>query len=115
MDLVIYTGLGLSGRSLMLTRSSDAVIVGCGHVGAIDEFILAYEDNKPIGVLEGPWATDDVVRMIIEKGKSHHNIIFDKDPKKLVEKVIQMVVIRKKGINKTFSNHNEVETGSLNI
>jgi uncharacterized protein (TIGR00725 family) len=31
-DLVIYTGFEYSGRNLLLTRSSDAVIVVCGRM-----------------------------------------------------------------------------------
>ena len=103
MDLVIYTGFGFSGRNLMLTRSSDAVIIGCGRIGTINEFTIAYEDNKPIGILEGPWATDDVIRMIIEKGnRPNPYIVFDKDPKALVEKVIKMVTETKKAVYKNY-------------
>lgn len=97
MDLIIYTGFGFSGRNLMLTRSADAVIFGCGRIGTINEFTIAYEDGKPIGVLEGEWSADEVIKMIIEKGnRPTNNIVFDKDPKKLVEKVIEMVVKRKR-------------------
>ena len=96
MDLIIYTGFGFSGRNLMLTRSADAVIVGCGRIGTINEFTIAYEDGKPIGVLEGSWTTDEVIKMIIEKGHRPNNlVVFDKDPKKLVEKVIELVVRKK--------------------
>ena len=51
LDLIIYTGFGYSGRNLLLTRSSDAVIVGPGRIGTINEFTIAYEDSKPIGIL----------------------------------------------------------------
>ena len=109
MDLVIYTGFGFSGRNLMLTRSSDAVIVGCGRIGTINEFTIAFEDNKPIGILEGPWMADDIIHMIIENSnRPHSHVVFYKDPKKLVEKVIQMVVARKKGLYKTYNNYDGV-------
>jgi uncharacterized protein (TIGR00725 family) len=99
MDLIIYTGFGFSGRNLMLTRSADAVIFGCGRIGTINEFTIAFEDRKPIGVLEGGWSADEVIKMIIEKGnRPTNNIVFDKDPKKLVEKVISLVVASKKSI-----------------
>jgi uncharacterized protein (TIGR00725 family) len=92
MDVIIYTGFGYSGRNLLLTRSSDAVIVGCGRIGTINEFTIAYEDHKPIGVLEGSWETDELFRTILEKGhRQDTNVIFDSDPKRLVEKVIQAV------------------------
>ena len=47
MDLIIYTGFGYPGRDLLLTRSSDAVIIGCGRIGTIHEFTIAFEDAKP--------------------------------------------------------------------
>src|SRR3989338_6691999 len=36
MDMIVYTGFGYPGRNLMLTRASDAVIIGCGRVGTLD-------------------------------------------------------------------------------
>ncbi|MEK7179054.1 MAG: hypothetical protein AAB727_02245, partial [Patescibacteria group bacterium] len=53
LDLIVYTGFGFSGRNLLLTRASDAVFIGCGRVGTIKAFTIAFEDKKPIGVLEG--------------------------------------------------------------
>lgn len=92
LDLVIYTGAGYSGRNLLLTRSSDAVLVGCGRVGTINEFSVAFEDHKPIGVLQGSWETDEVIRDIMQKGhRANELVVFDGDPKKLVEKVIKLV------------------------
>ena len=113
MDLIIYTGFGFSGRNLMLTRSSDAVIVGCGRIGTINEFTIAFEDNKPIGILEGSWMADDIIRMIIENSnRPHDHVVFDKDPKKLVEKVIAMVIARKKGAYRAYTNYDKVEVDS---
>jgi len=92
LDLIIYTGFGYSGRNLLLTRSSDAVFVGCGRIGTINEFTIAFEDHKPIGVLNGDWETDEVLKTIIEKGRRENKkIVFDSDPKRLVEKVIELV------------------------
>ena len=92
LDIVIYTGFGYSGRNLLLTRASDAVFIGCGRVGTLNEFTIAFEDGKPIGVLEGEWETDELIHTIIEKGhKPNHKIVFDRDPKALVEKVIALV------------------------
>ena len=50
LDLIIYTGFGYAGRDLLLTRSADAVITGCGRIGTIHEFTIAFEDGKPIGI-----------------------------------------------------------------
>ena len=92
MDLIIYTGFGYSGRDLLLTRSSDAVFIGCGRIGTIHEFTIAYEDSKPIGILEGDWDMDEVLKNIMEKSnRVNDRIIFDSNPKRLVERVIALV------------------------
>jgi len=96
LDLIIYTGFGFSGRNLLLTRSSDAVICGCGRVGTINEFTVAYEDGKPLGVLEGSWETDEVIKNMLEKGhRKNDSVIFDTDPKKMVERLAKMVQAQK--------------------
>ncbi|MBI4118127.1 MAG: LOG family protein [Parcubacteria group bacterium] len=97
LDLIIYTGFGYSGRNLLLTRSSDAVIVGCGRIGTVNEFTIAFEDKKPIGVLEGSWETDEVFKNIIEKAhRPNGKIVFDSDPKALVERLVELVKKEKK-------------------
>jgi hypothetical protein len=92
LDLIIFTGSGYAGRNLLLTRSSDAVIVGCGRMGTINEFTIAFEDNKPIGVLEGEWGTDELIeKMVTESHRGPGKIVYEKDPKRLVEKVIELI------------------------
>src|SRR3989344_6037786 len=92
MDLIVYTGFGYSGRDLLLTRSSDAVICGCGRIGTIHEFTIAFEDNKPIGIFEGPWEMDTELEEIVKKGhRSHEKIVIGGDPKKLLEDLITLI------------------------
>jgi uncharacterized protein (TIGR00725 family) len=92
MDAIIYTGFGFPGRDLMLVRSSDAIVIGCGRIGTIHEFTVAWEANMPLGILEGEWATDEVIRNIIKNSnRDNPNVVFDKDPKTLVSKLIEMV------------------------
>lgn len=92
MDLIIYTGFGYPGRDLLLTRSSDAVVFGCGRIGTIHEFTVAFEDQKPIGIFEGPWEMSAELEEIIEKGhRPNPKIIKNPDPKKLLEGVIALV------------------------
>ncbi len=93
LDLIIYTGFGYPGRDLILTRSSDAVLFGCGRIGTIHEFTIAFEDQKPIGILESAgWDTDEELKNIIELGHRPNNrIVFDSDPKALVERIIELV------------------------
>jgi len=92
LDLIIYTGFGYPGRDLILTRSSDAVFFGCGRIGTIHEFTIAFEDQKPIGILEADWETDEVIKAILAAGhRANDRIVFDSDPKALVERVIELV------------------------
>jgi len=106
MDLIIYTGFGFPGRDLLFTRSCDAILIGCGRIGTIHEFTIAFEDGKPIGILQGPWDMADEIKDIIEKsGRSGEDlVIFDDDPKRLVEKVIAAVEASKATIKKDNPN-----------
>ncbi|MBY0293968.1 hypothetical protein K2Q08_01390 [Patescibacteria group bacterium] len=92
MDLILYTGFGFPGRDLILTHSTDGMLFGCGRIGTVHEFTVAFEDGKPIGVLQGSWQTDEVIEQILSNGhRPNDNIVFDEDPKALVEKVIELV------------------------
>jgi hypothetical protein len=104
MDLIVYTGFGYPGRDLLLTRSSDAIISGPGRVGTFHEFTIAYEDNKPIGILESDlWETDEIIKTILAKShRESPNVIFDRDPVRLVSRVIEMVKAQK--VNDSYCN-----------
>lgn len=92
MDLIIYTGFGYSGRDLLLTRSADAVICGCGRVGTIHEFTIAFDDGKPIGIYEGPWEMGDELKEIVTKShRINDKIVSGTDPKKMVEDIIKLI------------------------
>jgi uncharacterized protein (TIGR00725 family) len=91
-DIIIYTGFGYSGRNLLLTRAADGVIIGCSRMGTLNEFTIAFEDDKPIGILTGVGPAEELIREII--GKSHRGpgkIVYDSDPKSLVEKIIELI------------------------
>jgi len=115
LDLIVYTGFGYPGRDLILTRSSDAVFFGCGRIGTIHEFTIAFEDQKPVGILEADWDTDEVIKNILASGhRPNDKIIFDSDPKALVERVIELV--NKDKINRAsfrFAPVNAATSGAL--
>jgi len=91
-DIIIYTGFGFPVRDILLAKSSHAMVVGCGRIGTIHEFTVAFESNMPLGILEGPWETDEVIRDIIRNSnRTNPNVIFDSNPKRLVERLIEMV------------------------
>ena len=93
MDVIVYTGFGFPGRDLILTRSADAILFGCGRIGTIHEFTIAFEDEKPIGILEKIGSMDTIIRIILENAHrgGEDRIVFDSDPKALVERVLEKV------------------------
>jgi uncharacterized protein (TIGR00725 family) len=97
LDIIIYTGFGYSGRNLLLTRTADAVLVGCGRIGTVNEFTIAFEDHKPLGVLRGPWEMDEILADMLEKShrKEEGVVVFDESPKALVAKIIETVYAQK--------------------
>ncbi|MEK7634500.1 MAG: hypothetical protein AAB396_01275 [Patescibacteria group bacterium] len=94
-DMIIYTGFNYSGRNLLLVRSSDAVIFGCGRMGTLNEFTITFEDKKPIGILQGEWETDDLFKEMIEKShrakEMEGKIVWDSNPKKLLDKLVEII------------------------
>jgi uncharacterized protein (TIGR00725 family) len=103
-DLMVYTGFNYAGRNLLMTRASDAVIVICGRIGTLNEFTIAFEDKKPIGVLEGSGGTADLIRVILGGGyRGPKKTIFSKNPKELVAEVIKLIE-KEKGRNHKIKN-----------
>lgn len=111
---LIFTGQGKIGRNVLSILECDGVIFIGGGIGTLNEFSIAYHEGKIIGILE-------IVGSIIEKilkmegdfksgaGKEiKAKIVKDKDPKKLVEKVLEEIKKRKeekrKEISITFKN-----------
>jgi len=91
-DLIVYTGFEYAGRNLLLTRSSDAIITICGRMGTLNEFTIAFEDQKPIGVLEGTGGTADLVRGLLEEThRGPGKVIFSKSPSELVDKLLDLI------------------------
>lgn len=93
LDVVVYTGFGYTGSDLLLMRSSDAIVFGCGRIGTIHEFTVAFQERKAIGILEGNWDTVELLKDIMARDieRPHDNIVFDKDPRRLVEQLIAIV------------------------
>lgn len=101
-DVIVYTGFEYAGRNLLLTRASDAVVIACGRMGTLNEFTIAFEDNKPIGILTETGGMADMIKEILDRGhRGYGKVIFDSDPKSLVKKLIELIDKEKKGIDTT--------------
>lgn len=99
-DVIVYTGFGYSGRNLLMTRAADGAIFICGRMGTLNEFTIAFEDQKPIGVLEKTGGTADKIKDLVQgpfRGKK--KIVYETEPKVLVKNLIK-AIDRDKGRNK---------------
>jgi hypothetical protein len=91
-DIIVYTGFDYSGRNLLMTNAADGVIIICGRMGTLNEFTTAFEDQKPIGVLEGSGGIADKIKIIATgPHRGVKKIIYEKNPKKLVKKLIELI------------------------
>jgi uncharacterized protein (TIGR00725 family) len=106
MDIVVYTGFGYAGRDLLFVRGSDAMVIGPGRIGTFNEFSVAFEDRRPIGILEGAWKTDEILRTLIEAShRPADRVVFDSDPKALVQRLIEMVQKDRANLKLVYNNH----------
>jgi len=80
-------------RGLEFTEYVDAAIIVGGRTGTMNEFTLAYDSGKNIGVLEGSGGiTNSAVKALlsdIDKDRGS-KIVFESDPVKLVDKLIEL-------------------------
>lgn len=91
-DVIVYTGADYTGRDVIMTKAADGVIIICGRMGTLHEFVTAFETQKLIGILEGTGGTADKIRFIT-KGpyRGMKRVIYGTDPKKLVERLIKKI------------------------
>src|SRR5689334_902342 len=91
-DVIVYTGFGYKGRNVINVRSSDIVLVIGGATGTLNEFTIAYDEGKIVGVLEGSGGIADHVRKIIDfcKKPTAGSVLFDSDPAKLVGRCVEV-------------------------
>lgn len=98
-DIIIYTGFHYSGRNLLMTNAADGVIIICGRMGTLNEFTTAFEDQKPIAVLEGSGGTANKIRIIATGPyRGVKKIIYERNPRRLVQRLIKMIEEEKKKI-----------------
>lgn len=89
-DVIIYTGFGYKGRNVVNVRSSDIVLIVGGATGTLNEFTIAYDEGKIIGVLEGSGGVADRMRDIIAlcNKPTTGRVFFERDPASLVRQCL---------------------------
>lgn len=91
-DIIVYTGFDYTGRNLFLTRAADAVITICGRTGTLNEFTIAFEDQKPQGVLTGTGGVADEIEGIIKNAhRGSGKVVYESDPATLLDKLIALI------------------------
>lgn len=102
-EFIIYSGFDYSGRNLILTKAADAVIIICGGFGTLNEFTIALEDDKPIGILSGTCGASDQIYGLLKNIKDPHHhgagkLIFSSDPKELVAGLKEIIDKERKNV-----------------
>lgn len=91
-DMILFSGLGLMERDIINIRSSDAIAIIGGGVGTLNEFTVAYEEKKPVGVVTGTGGISDHLPEILEFANRHagpDRLMYDDDPVRLVERLLE--------------------------
>ncbi len=92
-DVIVYTGFNYTGRNLLLTRAADAVITIGGRMGSLNEFTVAFEDQKILGICAGSGGIADEIPHLLHTAKKElsSKIFYGSEPKILVAKVIAAI------------------------
>ena len=118
-EILIFTGFGKLGRNLLSILESDGIIVIGGGIGTLNEISIAYHEGKVIGILQGVGGIGEKIFDLeneLKKGTKKEikaKLIKDKNPKRLIKKVIEEIIKNKeeprKEIPLTFKNKNKKE------
>lgn len=93
-DVLIYTGFGFKGRNVPFIRSCDGVVAISGRIGTLNEFTIAYDEKKIIGLLKetGGLCDDEGIEHFVRKSKKKGGkIISHYCPHQLIEQVVEFL------------------------
>ena len=92
-DILLYTGMGLMERDIINIRSSDAIIIAGGGIGSLNEFTVAYDEGKIVGILTESGGISNHIPEILQvcDRTLNEKILFHSDPKTLVNKVLEAI------------------------
>jgi uncharacterized protein (TIGR00725 family) len=96
--VVIYSGFGFKGRNVIAVRSADIVIFVCGGIGTLNEWTIAYDEGKVIGLLQGTGGVADLAQTLLDTLSMRPTgavVIADPDPEQLVDRCIARLCERR--------------------
>jgi len=90
-DAIIYTGFGLKGRNVVLVRSCDVVLFIAGSMGSLNEFTIAFDEDKVIGCLTGTGGVADAIERIVRTFPkvTKARVFYDNDPARLLNACLE--------------------------
>ena len=89
-DALIFTGFGLKGRNVVLVRSSDIVLVVAGGMGTLNEFTIAADEGKVVGVLSGTGGIADEIERLLPHVRRPENVMIEPQPAKLLDLCLRL-------------------------
>jgi uncharacterized protein (TIGR00725 family) len=112
--VVIYSGFGFKGRNVIAVRSADIVILVSGGIGTLNEFTIAYDEGKVIGLLHGTGGAADVAQTLLDTLPVRSTgavVIADSDPEQLVDRCIAQLCAQRQ---EQAAGHAEPDTALQN-
>jgi len=91
LDIVVFTDNGLEGRSDMLVKNGQYIIVIGGDWGTLRELTIAYKRKKYIGLLKGSGGMADNLEEVqkLFTRRSPESIIYELYPEILVRELTE--------------------------
>ena len=89
-DMVIYTGMGFMERDIINIRSSDGIVIVGGGIGSLNEFTIAYDEGRPVGILTNSGGISSSIEHIVVElcqREMPPNLVMDDDPSTLLDKL----------------------------
>ena len=96
--VVIYSGFGFKGRNVIAVRSADIVILVSGGIGTLNEFTIAYDEGKVIGLLQGTGGAADVAQTLLATLPVRSTgavVIADSAPEQLIDRCLAQLYERR--------------------
>jgi len=89
-DLIVFTGFGFKGRNVLNVRACDAIITVGGSFGTLNEFTIACDEGRVVGVLAGSGGISDHAERILELcDRTEQPLVVHASPAELVKAVVE--------------------------
>lgn len=92
-DIILYTGLGFMERDITNIRASDAIIFLGGGIGTLNEFTVAFDEGKTMGILPPTGGISPYLQQIVGwcNREMNPNIVFADTPEAVVNGVLEAI------------------------